>query len=67
MTSYRLDGSELESCSGREMFIFLKKPKPALDPTQPSIHWTVGYFLGVKWLVFEVHHSPPTSAGVKNE
>jgi hypothetical protein len=66
MTSYSLGGSESESRSGREMFIFLKISRPALDPTQHPIHWIVGYFPGVEWLVCKVNHSFPSSPGVKN-
>ena len=46
--------------------MFLKMSRPTLDPTQHPIHWTVGYFPGVKWLVCKVSHSLPSSAGVKN-
>jgi hypothetical protein len=41
--------------------------RPALGPRKPPIHQVAGaVFLGIKRLVREADHSPPSSAEVKN-
>jgi hypothetical protein len=51
----------------RKIFcIFYKISRKALGPTQLSIHWVLGFLLGVKLQGREAVHSPTTSAQVKN-
>jgi hypothetical protein len=41
--------------------------RPALRPTQPPMKLVVGALsLGIKWSGHGAHHSPPSSAKVKN-
>jgi hypothetical protein len=47
-------------------FFFTTTSRMALGPTQPPIQWLPGALsLGVKQLVHEADHSPPSSAKVK--
>jgi hypothetical protein len=48
------------------IFLFTTAFRTALEPTQPTIQWVPGALsLGVKRTVREAHHSPPSSAEVK--
>jgi len=41
--------------------------RPVLEPTQRPVQWVPGAFTpGVKWPGREAHHSPPSSAEVRN-
>jgi hypothetical protein len=42
-TGYRLDGPGIESEWGRD---FLHMSRPALGPTQPSVHWVPDFLRG---------------------
>lgn len=45
----------------------IKASRPALGPTKPLLNEYQGLFsLGVKWLVGEAQHTPPSSVEVKN-
>jgi hypothetical protein len=61
-TRYELDGPGIESRWGRD---FSQPSRPALGPTQPSIHRYRVSFLGVKRPGRGVVHPPPSSARVK--
>jgi hypothetical protein len=51
---------------GLGIFLFTIASRPALGPTQPPTQWEPGALsLGVKRLVREAHHSPLSSAEVK--
>jgi hypothetical protein len=64
---YRLDDQWFESRWGLGIFLFITASRTALGPTQPPIQWVPGSpFLGVKQLVREADHSPPSSSKVKN-
>lgn len=41
--------------------------KPAVEPSQPSIQWVPGFFLGIQRPGHEFDHSLPSNAQVKNE
>jgi hypothetical protein len=48
-------------------FLFLIEWRPALAPTQSPIQWVLGAVSpGVKQWGHEAHHSPPSSAEIKN-
>jgi hypothetical protein len=48
-------------------FLFTTMFRLALGLTQPHIQWVPGALTpGVKWLVHEADHSPPSGAKVKN-
>jgi hypothetical protein len=61
----RLDGFEFRH--GLEIFLFTTASRPALEPTQPPIHWVPGTLsLGVKRPGREAEHSSPSSTELKN-
>jgi len=51
----------------QEIFPFSKLSKLVLEPTQPTIQGVPVFFLRGKMAGYEVDHSPPSSAKVKNE
>jgi hypothetical protein len=56
-----------DSRRGLGIFLFTTVSRTAMGPAQPSIQWVPGALsLEVKWPGREAHHSPPTSAEVKN-
>jgi hypothetical protein len=64
---YGLDNLGFESQQGLGIFHFTTASSPVLGPTQPPIQWVPGALsLGVKRLVSEAYHSPPSNAEVKN-
>jgi hypothetical protein len=63
---YGLHDREFESRQGLEIFHFTTASRLDLGPTQSPIQWVPGDLsLGVKWQGCESHHSPPSSAEVK--
>lgn len=50
-------------CNIKFKFKFSKGPRPALGPTQPPTQCV----LRVKQRMCETHHSPPSSAQVRNK
>jgi hypothetical protein len=59
-------GLGFNSWQGLGIFFFTIMSRTALGPTQPPIQWVPGALsLGVKRLVCEADHSPPSSAKVK--
>jgi len=55
------------SWQGKEMF-FSETSRPALGPIQlPTESIPGAPFLGFKWPEHEAHHSPTSSAKIKNE
>jgi hypothetical protein len=49
------------------ILLFTIASRPALEPTHPPIQWAPGSLsLEVKRPLREAHHSPPSSAEVKN-
>jgi hypothetical protein len=55
-----------EVLAGPGIFLFTNVSKPTLGPTLPPIQWVQGVLsLGVKQLLREVDHLPPSSAEVK--
>jgi hypothetical protein len=66
--AYGLDYRGFESRQELEIFLFTTAAsRPALGPTQPPIQWVAGILsLGLKRPHRETHHSPPSSAEVKN-
>jgi len=49
-------------------FLLSKRSRPTLGPTQLPIPWVLRVLsLGVKWPRYEVGHSFPSSAKIKNE
>jgi hypothetical protein len=44
LTSYRLDGPGFTSQQDQGVFLFYKKFRSALEPTQPPIQWVLGLF-----------------------
>jgi hypothetical protein len=62
----RLDYRGFESRQGLGIFLFTTASRPALEPTQPPIQLIQGALsLVVKRPGREAHHSPPSSAEVK--
>jgi hypothetical protein len=56
-----------DSWQGLGIFFFTTVFRLALGPTQPPVQWVLGaLMLGIKWLVHEAGHLPPSSAGAKN-
>jgi hypothetical protein len=63
---YGLDDRGFDSRQGLGIFLSTMISRPALRPTQPPIQWVPwALSLGVKRLVREANHSPPSSAEVK--
>jgi hypothetical protein len=49
------------------IILYSTETKLAVEPSQHPIQWVQWvHFLGVKWLVCEADHSPPSSIYVKN-
>jgi hypothetical protein len=48
------------------IFLFDTTSRPTLGSTQSPIQWVPVVLPGVRWLRHEAHHSPPSSADVKN-
>jgi hypothetical protein len=64
-TGWTAEGSEFESRRGKTFL--LSSSRPVLRPIQPPIQWVPGALPpGVKMTGREAHHSPPTSAEIKN-
>jgi hypothetical protein len=54
------------SGEGKIFFLFQKMSSQALGPTQPAIQWVTEFLPGAKKPGYEVNHSNPSSAKVKN-
>lgn len=65
--SYGLDGQGFESQQGREHFFSRDRRDGFWGTLSPIFIGYQGYFSGVKRLVFEVDHSPQSTAEVKND
>jgi hypothetical protein len=64
---YRLDNPGFEFRQGLGIFHFITVSRPALEPTQPPIHWVSGAVsLRIKRPGRKADHSPPSTAEVKN-
>jgi len=59
-TDYGLDGPG-SNPSGDEIF---RPSRPALEPTQPPVHWVAGLSRGKVWPGRAADHSPISSAAV---
>jgi hypothetical protein len=58
----------IQISAGARDFSFSKTSRPALGLSQPPVQLVSGVLIvGVKQLGYEVDHSPPSSAEVKNE
>jgi hypothetical protein len=63
----QLNDRWFESRQGLGIFLFTTASRPALGPIQPPIQWVPGADShGVKRPGREAHHSPPSSAEIKN-
>jgi hypothetical protein len=64
-TGYELDGRGCNPAGARDFF-YPTACRPALEPTQHPIQWLPGALPEIKRPAREAHHSPPSSAEVKN-
>ena len=56
-----------ESRKGKTLLLVRKTSRPALEPAYPRIQWVLGDLSpGLKRLVREANHSPPSSVEMKN-
>lgn len=64
---YRLDGPKIKFSCGQEIFLFQEMSSQALGPTQSAMQWLAKFLPGAKKPGYEVNHSLPSCAKVKNE
>jgi len=57
----------IKFCWGHKIFLFQETSLQALRHTQPAIEWLTKFLPGAKNPVYEVNHSLPPRAKVKNE
>jgi hypothetical protein len=60
-------GLRFDSWEGQKLLLFPTASGPALDPTQPTIHWVTGVMsTGVKRPGRKADHSPSYNSEVKD-